>query len=44
MAAAAKRIEIPDADRAVLECTVRSPTAQARMVERSRIVLAAGEG
>jgi len=44
MAAAAKRIEIPDADRAVLERTVRSPTAQARMVERSRIVLAAGEG
>lgn len=44
MAAPAKRIEITDADRAVLERTVRSRTAQARMVERSRIVLAAGEG
>ncbi len=44
MAAAAKRIEIADEDRAVLERTVRSPTAQARMVERSRIVLAAGAG
>jgi transposase len=44
MAAAAKRIEIGGEDRARLERTVRSGTAEARMVERARIVLLAGEG
>jgi len=44
MAAKAKQIEITEEDRAVLERTVRSRTAEARMVERSRIVLEAGEG
>ena len=42
--AAAKRIEIGAADRAALEAIVAAGTSQARMVERARIVLAAGEG
>jgi transposase len=44
MAAAAKRIEIGEEDRAVLERVVRSRTAERRMVERARIVLEAAEG
>ncbi len=44
MAAAAKRIRIGDGDRVLLERIVRAATSQARMVERARIVLAAGEG
>lgn len=44
MAAAAKRIEIGAADRAALEAIVAAGTSQARMAERARIVLAAGEG
>ena len=44
MAAAAKRIRIGDQDRVVLERVVRAGTSEARMVERARIVLAAGEG
>lgn len=44
MAAAAKRIEIGAPDRAVLEAIVAAGTSQARMVERARIVLCAGEG
>jgi transposase len=44
MAAAAKRIEIREEDRAELERIARSGTADARLVERARIVLAAGDG
>lgn len=44
MAAPAKKIEITADEREALERVVRSTTAEARMVERSRIVLAAGEG
>ena len=44
MAAHAKRIEIASEDRALLERTVRSRTAERRMVERARIVLEAGAG
>lgn len=44
MAAAAKRIEISGEDRRELERVVRSRTAERRMVERARIVLAAGDG
>ncbi len=44
MPALAKRIEIVDEDRAELERIVRSATAEVRIVERARIVLAAGEG
>ena len=44
MAAAAKRIEIAEDDRAQLERIVRAATSEARMVERARIVLEAGEG
>ena len=44
MAAAAKRIEIGEEDRAVLERVVRSRTAERRRVERARIVLEAGAG
>ena len=44
MPAATKKIEITTEDRAVLERTVRSQTAEARMVERSRIVLESGQG
>lgn len=44
MAAAAKRIEIGEHDRAALEAIVAAGTSQARMVERARIVLCAGEG
>ena len=44
MAAPAKRIEISAEDRAALERIVRSRKSERRMVERARIVLAAGEG
>src|SRR3972149_2969149 len=44
MAAAAKRIEIGDEERAQLERIVRAATSEARMVERARIVLGAGGG
>ncbi|HYN92011.1 MAG TPA: IS630 family transposase [Thermoleophilaceae bacterium] len=44
MPAKAKRIEISDEDRALLERTVRSRSAELRAVERARIVLEAGEG
>lgn len=44
MAAPAKKIEISPEEREALESVVRSGTAEARMVERARIVLAAGEG
>jgi transposase len=44
MAAAAKRIEIGVEDRRELERVVRSRKAERRLVERARIVLAAGEG
>lgn len=44
MAAAAKRIEMTGEDRARLERIVRSGRAEARMVQRARIVLLAGEG
>jgi transposase len=44
MAAAAKRIEIGEQERAKLERIVRAATSQARMVARARIVLQAGEG
>ncbi len=44
MAAAAKRIEIGEEERAQLERIVRAATSEARMVERARIVLQAGQG
>jgi len=44
MAAAAKQIEIGGDARAQLERIVRAATSEARMVERARIVLEAGEG
>ncbi len=44
MAAVAKRIELGDEDRAVLERIVRAGTSQRRMAERARIVLGAAEG
>jgi transposase len=44
MAAPAKRIEVVVEDRRELERIVRSRTAERRMVERARIVLAAAEG
>jgi transposase len=44
MAAMAKRIELCGEDRRELERLVRSRTAERRMVERARIVLAAAEG
>jgi transposase len=44
MAAPAKRISIEAEDRRELERIVRSRTAERRMVERARIVLAAAEG
>jgi transposase len=44
MAAAAKRIEVGAQDRRELERLVRSRKAERRLVERARIVLAAGEG
>jgi hypothetical protein len=44
MAAAAKRIEVAVEDRRRLMRIVRSRTAERRMVERARIVLAAAEG
>ena len=39
-----KRIEISDEDRSELERIVRASSSEVRMVERARIVLAAGEG
>jgi transposase len=39
-----KRIEISDEDRVELERIVRASSSEVRMVERARIVLAAGEG
>jgi transposase len=44
MAAPAKRIEVVVEDRRELERIVRSRTAERRIVERARIVLAAAEG
>ena len=44
MAAAAKKVEIRDPDRVELERIARSREAEQRLVERARIVLAAGEG
>ena len=44
MAAAAKRIDIPSSDREELERIVRSREVEQRLIERARIVLAAGEG
>jgi transposase len=41
---AGKRLEIPEADRRELERIVRASSSEVRMVERARIVLAAGEG
>ena len=39
-----KRLEISDEDRVELERIVRASSSEVRMVERARIVLAAGEG
>lgn len=44
MAAHAKRIEIAEADRAVLERWANARAAERRLVERARIVLLAGAG
>ncbi|MGH2744313.1 MAG: IS630 family transposase [Gammaproteobacteria bacterium] len=44
MAAHAKRIEVAEEDRPVLERLVSSRTAERRLVERAQIVLLAGEG
>ena len=44
MPALAKRIEVPEEDRAELERIVRSSTEEVRMVERAQIVLYAAEG
>jgi transposase len=41
---AGKRVEISDEDRVELERIVRASSSEVRMVERARIVLAAGEG
>jgi transposase len=41
---AGRQLEIPEEDRRVLERIVRASSAEVRMVERARIVLAAGEG
>lgn len=41
---AGKRLEISAEDRRELERIVRAPSSEVRMVERARIVLAAGEG
>jgi transposase len=41
---AGKRLEISDEDRRELERAVRASSSEVRMVERARIVLAAGEG
>ena len=41
---AGKRLEIADEDRCALERIVRAGSSEVRMVERARIVLAAGEG
>ncbi len=39
-----RRIELSDGEREVLEAIVRASSSEVRMVERARIVLAAGEG
>ena len=39
-----RRIELSDSERQVLEGIVRASSSEVRMVERARIVLAAGEG
>jgi transposase len=44
LAGVGKRLEISDEDRGALERIVRAPSSEMRMVERARIVLAAGEG
>ena len=44
MAARVRTVEIPDADRRELQWRARSKVAPARVVERARIVLLAGEG
>ena len=44
MAAHVRTVEIPDADRRELRRRARSKGAPARVVERARIVLLAGEG
>lgn len=41
---AGRRIEVSDEDRVELERIVRAPSSEVRIVERARIVLAAGEG
>jgi transposase len=44
LAGVGKRLEISDEDRVELERIVRAASSEVRMVERARIVLAAGEG
>src|SRR3954466_15263314 len=44
MAAHARTVEIPEADRRELQRRARSKGAPARVVERARIVLLAGDG
>jgi hypothetical protein len=44
MAAHVRTVEIPEADRRELQRRARSKGAPARVVERARIVLLAGEG
>ncbi len=39
-----RRIDVGDEDRRELERLVRASSSEVRMVERARIVLAAGEG
>ena len=39
-----RRVEVSDEDRRELERIVRASSSEVRMVERARIVLAAGEG
>ena len=41
---AGKRLEVPEEDRRELERIVRASSSEVRIVERARIVLAAGEG
>ena len=44
LAGVGKRLEISDEDRRELERIARAPSAEVRIAERARIVLAAGEG
>ena len=44
LAGVGRRLEISDEDRVELERIVRAASSEVRMVERARIVLAAGEG